>query len=108
MENYVIDYSKKSKFVYVKDCFNAVPIYSATIILWKELSTNNYYISSDAYEIIDEIDKNQYMLLKDLMKPKPTKINPYRSSLTNAVKVTQTDFQNNFVNYGKSTYILRD
>ena len=97
-----------NNFIYVKDCRNEQPIFSATIRLWKELSTNNYYVSHDQYEFIDEIDENQYMLLKYLMKPKETKINPYRKFLTNPVKVTQTDFQNNSVRYGKKIYILRD
>ena len=97
-----------NNFVYVKDCRNEEQIYSATIRLWKELSTNNYYVSHDQYEFIDEIDENQYMLLKDLMKPKETKINPYRQFLTTPIKVTHTDFKNNSVRYQKSTYILRD
>ena len=37
-----------NNFVYVKDCQNEEPIYSATIRLWKELSTNNYWCTGSS------------------------------------------------------------
>lgn len=91
-------------YEFVKDIFNVNPIFSSTVRLWKNVSTNTYYVSYDFKEIIRPVKDDSYMLLSDKQESKESL---YRVALSpNAKQLTLIDFLNGSVEYNGSYWKL--